>query len=206
MDLGSIVSAAATGPVGIALGGLFGIAKKWGENRHEAKMLTIKTQERALDRQHDLDLASKEIESDQIKGQMRLDEKMFEVDSKALSAASASQDAEISALGRVIDKMHPSAITFFVGPMFALVTFVQKMIRPVLTAVLIYMAWDIFTQINVYIGRTVEASDTFSGLEEIDREVLLQIYLMTIQTILNMAAMAGTFWFVGRPPKTGSLI
>lgn len=195
MDLMNLLTTAASGPVGMLFGGVVGIGKKWLEGKQERDMLKLKMSERALDRKHDLDLASKEIEGNLAEGKMHLDEKMFEADSKALSAASSRQDAEISGLAGIIKGCYKWIHSLIIVPMFVSITFTQKMIRPVLTIMLVYMTWELYKETYTIIG----------GLDNLDHKVVEKIYISIIQSILGLTGMAVSFWYVGRPPKTGKL-
>jgi hypothetical protein len=190
MDFSTIIEAAVSGVGGGLFGGLLGIGKKWITNSHEAKMQAIQDTREDKDRAHEVVMASKEIERDMKAAESKLDQAMFEADSVALTTTSANQDKEISALGSVLGKCGKivNGIAAFV---FTFVTFCQKMIRPVLTIVLVYQSFEMFNELSVAMGG-------LQNLPVADQAALLK---QIVISILGLTGMSVGFWFVARPEK-----
>lgn len=191
MDLSGILGAVTSGVGGGIIGGVLGLGKKFLADRHEKAMLAEKRLERAADRAHDIALADKEIERDMKAADAKLDQAMFEADTAALSQASAAQDQEISALGSTLADCWPF-VRSLAALAFAGVTVCQKLVRIVLTVVLVWQTFEIFTQLNAVLG----------GLEALKPGDLVEIYKKVIYSILGLTGIAVSFWYVSRPEKT----
>ncbi|MBU0680088.1 MAG: hypothetical protein KKD73_01580 [Proteobacteria bacterium] len=177
-------------PWGALIGGVFSWGKKWLDNRHEEKKAEMAYQERALDRQHDLALADREIEKETRLATIRLDESMFVADSQALTIAAKSQDAEISAMADVLEGAG-DFLRWFAGFVFVCVTAVQKLTRPGLTFCLFCLTCYFYYEVNKLIG----------GLATKPSNELAAIHSRIIFSGLNMAELSMTFWYMGRPTK-----
>jgi hypothetical protein len=190
MDIAGIFTAAASGVGGGLLGGILGIGKKFLTNRHEAKMQELQDIREDKDRAHDLMLADKEIERDMKAADAKLDQAKFEADSAALTTASTNQDKEISALGSTLEGSW-KWVKSLAAILFTLVTFCQKMIRPVLTIVLVYQTFEMFDELNTALG----------GLATLPVTDQAEMFKRIVFSILGLTGMAVGFWFVARPEK-----
>jgi len=190
MDILGIVGGLATGGVGSVLGGVVGLGKSFLADRHALKMAEISQKEGALERAHDLALADKEIERVTTEAQLKLDETMFRVDSKALSVASVSQDKEISALGQALEGSYVW-VRSMAAMAFTGVTVIQKLTRVIITGVLMALTWRVYGEINALVG----------GLDALPTTEIMEIYRGAIRAVESFTGFAITFWFVTRPHK-----
>jgi hypothetical protein len=190
MDFTGILGAIASGAGGGIIGGVLGLGKKFLADRHEKAMMKEKREERQADRDHDLDLADKEIERDIKAAESNLQQAMFEADSAALTTASSNQDAEITALSSSLNDSY-KWVKSLAALMFSCVTVCGKMVRIVLTIALVYQTFDMFNGLNTALG----------GLATLPVTDLAAIFKKIIYSILSMTGMAVGFWFVARPEK-----
>jgi hypothetical protein len=190
MDFSTIMEAAVSGVGGGLLGGIMGIGKKWITNRHEASMQSLKDIRDDKERDHDLAMADKEIERDMKAADAQLDQAKFEADSAALTTASASQDAEVTTLGPALSKCG-KFVNGVAALAFTFVTFCQKMIRPVLTVVLVYQTFTMFNELSVAMG----------GLANLPIEDQAALLKHIVLSILGLTGIAVGFWYVARPEK-----
>lgn len=178
-------------PWGALLGGVTGLAKKFIEDRHQAKMAGIAATERVADRAHDLALIDKEIEKTTREADLSLRETEFKTDAEALTATVKSQDAEVSALKDVLKRVTWPWIGNLVALAFAGITIIQKTIRPAITCALFVLTCYLFHKVNKYVG----------GLETMPRDELMVIFKQIIMSVLGLTEMAIAFWFTSRPKK-----
>ena len=190
MDFSGLLGAVASGAGGGIIGGVLGLGKKFMADRHEAKMVEQQRLDRAEERVHDLALAEKEIERDMKAAESRLDQAKFEADTSALSAASASQDKELTALTPALEGSY-KWVRSIAAVFFSVATFTQKMIRPALTVALVWQTFEMLSVLNTSLG----------GLSNLTVPDQTEILKRIIYSILSLTGIAVGFWFVARPEK-----
>ena len=141
------------------------------ENEHAEKMAQIDVEMAHLEHQQALALVEKQIDLAETEGQIEVDAR--EADAFVESVRSASQ---------------PTGNKFLDG--------VKTLIRPVITGILMYFAWDIYNQLDTIIG----------GLAELEPEKLQDLYVYVIHAIIFLTITAVTWWFASRGEKAVAAI
>jgi len=163
-----------------AITGLFGGWMTKRENRknkemefaHEEKMANIDKERDAADHAHDIALLDKKSELSLTEGQIEADlietKGDIEVDKSAADAFALSQVSKIPAM-----------------------EYVKAAVRPTITAILLYYAWDIYATLTELTG----------GLDKIDKAILVDLYVYVIHAIIYLAVTAVMWWFASRGDK-----
>ena len=160
-----------------AITGLFGGWMTKRENRknkemefaHEEKMANIDKERDAADHAHDIALLDKKSELSLTEGQIQADlletKGDIELDKAAADAFADSQVSKVPAM-----------------------EYVKAAVRPIITAILLYYAWDIYSRLTELTG----------GLENMDKGTVENLYVYVVHAIIYLAVTAVMWWFASR--------
>lgn len=141
------------------------------ENQHERDMAAIDVQMQQMENEQALLMVEKKIDLAQAEGEIAVDLK--DADAFVESVKHASK---------------PTGNPILDG--------VKTVMRPLITIVLLYFAWDIYNQLDTIIG----------GLEALDKTKLEDLYIYVIHSIIFLAITATTWWFASRGEKAVAAI
>lgn len=179
---------AATGGVSAILGGVFGGVlswfKGWQEDRHEAKMVELKMQDKALDRQHELACMDREAESAERLALIRSEGEQSVAELSALEQAIKAE-----ARGATWSKAALGNLQGFwaglVAFLLAMVDVVRGLTRPVITAYLVGLVTVMFVQL-------------MTKVTGIDSNQAFTLVLRIVDMVLFLTCTAVGFWFGSR--------
>ena len=141
------------------------------ENSHAEKMMEHDISMQKLENEQAILLVEKKIDLAQAEGEIEVE--VREADAFVESVRAAQQ---------------PTGNVFLDG--------VKTVMRPLITIVLLYFAWDIYNQLDNIIG----------GLEALDKGKLEDLYIYVIHAIIFLAITATTWWFASRGEKAVAAI
>jgi hypothetical protein len=112
-----------------------------------------------------------------------------QVDAEIRAAAMEADKASYFGLSRSGSGLFGSFVDGLVSLLFGIVDFVRGMTRPVLTAALVVMTYQLYT----LLGKL--------GMGLLDASTIMQLWLQIVGAIIYLTTVAVIFWFGNRPPS-----
>jgi hypothetical protein len=195
MDLsgiGSFVGGAASGPIGLFLGGIFGLGQKYMDMRAEK----LKSEERARDRAHELAVIDREADRAEVLANIKYNET---VDAAQLTAMSASHKFDKATYSTgLIDRVSNKFVRGLLVTMMVSVDYFRGMVRPATTAY--YQGLQLF----LAVWATQVLSQAFSSgvlSFDVDQFALATLLKLVDATIAGAAATLA-WYFTSRPNRS----
>jgi hypothetical protein len=199
MDLGGFFSnivdgvagagaAVASGGLSAVLGGITGVVGGWLKNRHDLKVMALKSRERQKERDHDIKIMDKEASAAEALATISMEEKKFAADMDTLKESIKADRATYSE--KWADKISgwPAAIA---AGFMSFVDFIRGLIRPSVT---VYFCYQL-----ARLWRDVKATFLIKMSENAELGNVLAVRI--VDTILFLAGTSVGWWFGTRPPK-----
>ena len=172
--LSTIVDLATSGGFGVVTGLIGGVLSKWHNYKmaklqfeHDQYMGELDMKRDQMQFDHTVALADKRIEQSQIEGEIASD---------------------VRAADAFIESQRNSQTT---GWGVQVWEFVKSLIRPVLTGVLIWFAYDIYTDLHDIVG----------GLENLDPVKAQDLFVYSVHAVFFLTITAVAWWFASRGDK-----
>ena len=166
--LGGLISGGVTGLIGSVVSNITDYFEQRRKNEHEKELRKLDIQEMQQEYKARKQITVQKTDADTMQASYEHDSRSY---SKGLDIKSA-----------------------WLKVMLVFGDFVRAMVRPVLTAFLIWLVWDTRQEVQMIIDQ--------AGLDALSPEKAIGIYTAVVEMILFLASTAITWWFGTRPRKS----
>lgn len=173
--LGSLIAGGGTGLIGSIVTNVTDYFEQKRKNKHEKEMRQLDLQEMDKEYEYKERIVERKTEAQETEASYRAQEESYEHDSRSYSAGVKVKSPWLKALLVVAD-------------------FIRALVRPALTAYLIYLVWDTRQEVQMIIDQT--------GVQNLSISEALTIYSTIVDLILYLASVCVTWWFGTRPRKS----
>jgi hypothetical protein len=163
-------------------GAITGLIGGWLAKREQRKLLE-------LNNDHDFRMANVDLKRDQL----QFDHALAVVD-KHIEKSQA--EGEIATDVREADAFVESIQSEAKSTGTRVGDAIRSAIRPLLTGFLLFISWTIYSNLDTLVG----------GLQSLDKEVIEQLFVYVVHSILFLTITAVSWWFASRGEKSVAAI